>query len=64
MKQEDKITMSQLDELMDSLYNYLYEHNRKLLKKKNGVNCLVDVSEFKTLVEDHKNLYWYDTRNS
>lgn len=64
MAKEDIITMSQFDELMDSLYDYLYEHNRKLLKRKNGVNCSINVKEFKTLVEEHKKLYWNETRNS
>ena len=55
---ENIITMSQFDELMDNLYDYLYEHNRIIIKRKNGVNCTVNVAEFKNVVKEHKILHW------
>lgn len=55
---ENIITMSQFDELMDALYDYLYEHNRNILKRKDGVNCTVNVREIKTIVDEHKTLHW------
>lgn len=54
MTREETITMSQFDELMDALYDYLHEHNRNILKRKNGVNCTVNVGEIKTIVEESK----------
>lgn len=55
---ENMIHISQFDELMDCLYDYLYAHNRNILQKKRADSCFVDVGKIKTLIKEHKLLKW------
>lgn len=56
---ENMIPISQFDELMGCLCDYLYTHNRNILQKKRADSCFVDVEKFKMLIEEHKRLKWH-----